>query len=278
MVKEDCRYLIFSDGGGDTSSSAAGACLVRDLDRNISVRVVIFLDGGTNNEGEIMGGLLGFAIVRAMMGECGMADEPCSVLWCSDSEYVLKSATDYIHNWMRNGWKTATKSPVKNQGLWHTYLELSKGFSIQPQHVRGHSGHPENEECDSACTRIRQRGKAFLEESQITLPHKFLLHGQEWWLIDGRVIIKNLREDAFEAKEVSVRLCQAAREVMRLHEKDSGRPEKPASAEYMEDPAVQDVIRVLKNAQAVAEKKAELSAKCRELSSEIEKMILRFQG
>src|SRR5690606_29088773 len=110
--------------------------------------------------------------------------------WVCDSQYVLQSATQYIFNWQKNGWKTSTKEPVKNQGLWRAYLHLVKGFKVTPEHVRGHTGHPENEACDLATNWLRvnadlldERGESFEEE----------IDGATWLVFDAREWIADFR-------------------------------------------------------------------------------------
>ena len=186
------RFSIFSDGGGEKGSSAAGSCIVRDGKSGTEYRVAAFLGGATNNESEIFGGLLGFAVVRALAGAGGGA----AVRWVSDSEYLLKSATGYINQWQRNGWKTAAKQPVKNQGLWRAYLALSQGITITAEHVYGHNGHPENEACDEACTWVRQNvGKSLrMTEGGIHFDIDAAGFEEGWRLVDGQAILEALRE------------------------------------------------------------------------------------
>ena len=66
----------------------------------------------------------------------------------TDSDYVVKGATTWVKGWIRNGWKTAAKDPVKNKELWQ---ELHALLQMRPHTlhwVKGHAGHPENERCD----------------------------------------------------------------------------------------------------------------------------------
>ncbi|PVG00318.1 ribonuclease H-like protein [Serendipita vermifera] len=54
----------------------------------------------------------------------------------TDSEYVVKRISEWCRNWKKNGWKTASGTPVKNQDLWTLLLEKiekleSQGFSVQ---------------------------------------------------------------------------------------------------------------------------------------------------
>lgn len=187
--------VLFSDGGGQKTSSAAGACVVEIKSEDLRIGIATFLGQATNNESEITAGLLGFNYLK-------QAFPNSEITWVCDSEYVLKSATAYINNWQRNNWKTASKQDVKNKGLWHCYLELSKGFKVIPSHVKGHSGHPENETCDSVSTWVRLNGQEALAGKRIS---SFELETEiglnNWILIDGREFLSILR-DGFSRGEV----------------------------------------------------------------------------
>ena len=67
----------------------------------------------------------------------------------TDSNYVKSGITEWIHNWKKNGWKTATKQPVKNKELWIDLDELSKNFQIEWTWVKGHSIDQLNNEVDA---------------------------------------------------------------------------------------------------------------------------------
>ncbi|MDQ0316155.1 ribonuclease HI [Amorphus orientalis] len=66
----------------------------------------------------------------------------------TDSQYVRGGITGWIHNWRRNGWKTAGKKPVKNADLWQTLDELTRKHDVTWHWVRGHAGDPRNERAD----------------------------------------------------------------------------------------------------------------------------------
>ena len=67
----------------------------------------------------------------------------------TDSEYVAGGLMSWMQNWSRNGWrKKKHGDTVKNADLWKDLHLLTKVHSISVQVVPGHSGHPENEECD----------------------------------------------------------------------------------------------------------------------------------
>ena len=66
----------------------------------------------------------------------------------TDSQYVKNGISQWITNWKRNGWRTASKKPVKNQELWKTLDSLVQKHDVHWEWVRGHSGHPGNERAD----------------------------------------------------------------------------------------------------------------------------------
>ncbi len=78
---------------------------------------------------------------------------PCTVRVTSDSTYVLKGVQEWLPNWKKRGWKTASKQPVKNVDLWQQLDQLIAGHTIDWQWVKGHSGHPENELADQLANR-----------------------------------------------------------------------------------------------------------------------------
>lgn len=92
----------------------------------------------TNNRMELTAALEGLkALKRA-----------CQVTLTTDSEYVRKGITEWIHGWKKKGWRTASKQPVKNADLWQALDEAASQHQVQWRWVKGHSGHPENELCD----------------------------------------------------------------------------------------------------------------------------------
>ena len=66
----------------------------------------------------------------------------------TDSKYVKNGITDWIHNWIKNNWKTSKKEDVKNKDLWVQLHELSNNSKIKWNWVKAHAGNPLNEEVD----------------------------------------------------------------------------------------------------------------------------------
>lgn len=74
--------------------------------------------------------------------------EPCEVELTTDSQYVIKGITHWIHGWLKNGWVNAARQPVKNKSLWQELHRLNQKHKVSWHWIKGHSGHTENERCD----------------------------------------------------------------------------------------------------------------------------------
>ena len=97
----------------------------------------------TNNRMELT------AVIRALE----VLKRRCTVAVYTDSQYVQKGISEWIHSWKRRGWRTADKKPVKNEDLWRRLDELAHEHSVEWHWVRGHSGHVENERADALANR-----------------------------------------------------------------------------------------------------------------------------
>ena len=105
------------------------------------------------NEKELFGGELGttnnrmelLAVIRALEA----LKRPCRVVVHTDSVYVQKGISEWIHSWKKRGWKTASNAPVKNVDLWQELDRQVAGHQIEWRWVKGHAGHPENERADA---------------------------------------------------------------------------------------------------------------------------------
>lgn len=92
----------------------------------------------TNNRMEIM------AVIKALEAlKCS-----CTVKIYTDSVYVQKGITEWIHNWKVRGWKTSDKKPVKNDDLWKLLDVAVQRHEIEWIWVKGHAGHVGNERAD----------------------------------------------------------------------------------------------------------------------------------
>ncbi len=92
----------------------------------------------TNNRMELM------AAIRAL----DALKRPSHVQLSTDSRYVMDGLTKWLKGWQRNGWKTASKQPVKNADLWRELIAAAEPHRIDWLWVKGHAGHPDNERAD----------------------------------------------------------------------------------------------------------------------------------
>jgi len=92
----------------------------------------------TNNRMELMAAI---AALEALT-------RPCDVKLTTDSEYLRKGVLEWMQNWKKRNWKTASKQPVKNQDLWMRLDSAIQKHNIQWHWVKGHSGHEGNERAD----------------------------------------------------------------------------------------------------------------------------------
>ena len=94
----------------------------------------------TNNRMELMAVIMGLEALK----------KPVRIRITTDSRYVMQAFTDgWLANWKRRGWRTADGKAVKNQDLWLRLDAAMGGHTVDWEWVKGHNGHPFNEEADA---------------------------------------------------------------------------------------------------------------------------------
>jgi ribonuclease HI len=135
---------IFTDGACSGNPGPGGWGAILRMDEKEKE-----LFGGelqtTNNRMEMM------AVIEALKALKQPVTLPVRVH--TDSQYVQKGISEWIHNWKRRGWKTANKEPVKNADLWRQLDQLASLQKVEWIWVRGHAGHIENERADELARR-----------------------------------------------------------------------------------------------------------------------------
>ncbi len=100
------------------------------------------LSGGepltTNNRMELLAAIRGLESLK----------KPSRVKLYTDSVYVRDGITKWVHAWLRNGWRTSDRKPVKNADLWQELIDATAPHRVEWHWVKGHNGHPENERAD----------------------------------------------------------------------------------------------------------------------------------
>jgi ribonuclease HI len=100
-------------------------------------------DNTTNNRMELMAAIEGLkALTR-----------PCQVILTTDSKYVKQGINQWLAGWKKNGWKTASKQPVKNKDLWQALDKECSRHEVEWHWVKGHAGHAGNERADQLANR-----------------------------------------------------------------------------------------------------------------------------
>ena len=92
----------------------------------------------TNNQMELL------AAISALEA----LDRPSKIKIITDSSYVKNGVTQWLENWKKNKWKTASKKSVKNAELWRRLDQARSRHEVIWAWVKGHAGHPENERAD----------------------------------------------------------------------------------------------------------------------------------
>ena len=129
---------VFTDGacrGNPGPGGWAAILRYRGTEKDLSG----FEPDTTNNRMEMMAAIVGLEALK----------RPCRVRLHSDSQYLRDGITKWIKGWKRRGWFTADKQPVKNIDLWQRLDAAAAPHDVTWIWVRGHSGHPENEQADA---------------------------------------------------------------------------------------------------------------------------------
>ncbi len=136
------RVVIYTDGAcrGNPGPGGWGAVLIfGDHEREIL--------GGetatTNNRMELTAAIAALEALK----------RPCTVELHTDSQYLRMGITQWLAQWKARGWRTQAKKPVKNEDLWRRLEEAEARHDVDWRWVKGHSGHPRNEQADALARR-----------------------------------------------------------------------------------------------------------------------------
>ena len=128
---------IYTDGSclGNPGNGGWAAIIIDD---NKKIQIKGSKKDTTNNQMELL------APIKALK----KIPKGSNVQIFTDSKYVKSGITEWIHNWKKNGWKTASKQPVKNKDLWTELDQMTNEFQIKWSWVKGHSTDVLNNEVD----------------------------------------------------------------------------------------------------------------------------------
>jgi ribonuclease HI len=101
----------------------------------------------TNNRMELRAAIEGLRALK----------RPCAVHITTDSNYVIKGMSEWIHGWLKRGWKNSQGKPVENKDLWLDLQQAVAGHDVKWSWVKGHAGHAENERVDEAARHAAEK-------------------------------------------------------------------------------------------------------------------------
>ena len=134
--------IAYTDGACSGNPGPGGWGVVLQAKSGLDVTKQRELSGGaaetTNNRMELM------AAISALEA----LSQISTITVVTDSVYVKDGVTKWIFGWKKNGWKTASKKPVKNEDLWKQLDAAQAQHTVTWEWVKGHAGHPENELAD----------------------------------------------------------------------------------------------------------------------------------
>lgn len=143
-MTEQADVILYTDGACSGNPGPGGwAAILKHPATGKTRKLSGFEFETTNNRMEMT------AVIEGLQSLKG--GKRCRVHLVSDSEYVIYGLTQWMEGWIKNNWRRGKKAgapPVKNADLWKTLHALTQRHDMTYEHVRGHTGHPENEECD----------------------------------------------------------------------------------------------------------------------------------
>lgn len=146
----NATYIVYTDGACSGNPGPGGWAWVSIANGEIRENY-----GGepvtTNNRMELLGAIEGLGAISARMESGDLKQGLVEVR--TDSQYVKNGVTSWVASWKRNGWRTASKAPVKNKDLWERLDTLSTKLCARWTWVEGHSGEAWNERCDELARR-----------------------------------------------------------------------------------------------------------------------------
>ena len=138
------KVKIFTDGAarGNPNGPGGYGTILQYVDGKGNLHEREYSQGymkTTNNRMELMAAIVGLEALN----------RPCQVELYSDSKYLTDAFNQrWVEGWIKKNWTRGKNEPVKNVDLWQRLLAAAAPHEVQYIWVKGHDGHPENEECD----------------------------------------------------------------------------------------------------------------------------------
>ena len=138
MAPEIMKYKVYTDGACSGNPGPGGWAAIILVNDKIENEISGSESVTTNNKMELL------APIKAIQ----KFKKKSEISIYTDSTYVKDGITMWIKKWEKNGWKTASKKPVKNIELWKKLNDLSSKHSIKWIWVKGHAQNKYNNMVD----------------------------------------------------------------------------------------------------------------------------------
>lgn len=159
------RVSIFTDGSCLGNPGPGGYGIVLNYGGHTK-EVSCGFRKTTNNRMELLAAIEGLALLN----------EPCDVALYSDSKYLVDAMRNgWPYMWRDRGWVRDRNKPVANSDLWPRLLPLVNKHDVDFHWVKGHSGHPENERCDTLAVAAAQGNDLAVDEGYENAPSENLV-------------------------------------------------------------------------------------------------------
>lgn len=241
------KVIIFTDGAarGNPDGPGGYGAIIR-INGPEGETLEKELSGGyphtTNNRMELMG-------VIVALEELGKFNDRSEGIIYSDSRYVVDAfSKNWIRNWKKNGWMTASGSPVKNQDLWNRLLEAIAPHKMVFRWVKGHADHPENERCDKLATAAADQVGWSLDDTA-----EPFTKASEWFKVEERASLAAASSKSAEKPAPAAMIIQSGGTLQKKASspaKETGSPAQdnlsvPGTAPYRSESARTIRIRYL---------------------------------
>ena len=107
----------------------------------------LFEPDTTNNRMALLSAIAGLSSLK----------RPCDVVFTSDSQYLVRGMTEWVHGWARKGWKRK-RGPIENLSQWRRLVDEARRHRIEWRWVKGHAEHPKNEYANDLATSTAKEG------------------------------------------------------------------------------------------------------------------------
>ncbi len=140
------QVTIYTDGGAKPNPGGPGGWAALLISGEHQRELSGAEPGTTNNRMELTAAIMALEALR----------EPCLVTLYTDSQYLKNGITLWLPGWLRKGWKTSARKPVKNQDLWQRLHAACQNHEVHWRWVRGHAGNQENQRVDRLASTARE--------------------------------------------------------------------------------------------------------------------------